>query len=384
MQQQFTIKNSWKLFTVVVSMAMIAGIGYFTFDALKTGRQAGFWIVICAGTLAMFTYCILWAINSVITLTLDTITKKSVFRTQTIILKEIKGVRFTSKYVLIENLSGKKTQLDDLSYFNDNGLIQARLHGFRNLDTADIQASFKNVLHDKALGETATARKKNLKAMKTRSTYLNYAGIGVAVWLWFYPRPFEVVFSAAVLFIVLAAIYLFRHQNVMDINSDDRKTAYPNVFSALIYPSAGILICGFIQFDLLKFTDCLPYALALITVLGVLCAALYLRDASKDKWGNFIVVMVAVITFSIGSVIDVNCAFDHSPSKNYPATVLAMHYTSGKHSTYYLTLNNYGPLGGRDEIEVPRYVYNEVQINGRVNIYLKKGVLNIPWYFIDL
>jgi hypothetical protein len=62
--------------------------------------------------------------------------------------------------------------------------------------------------------------------------------------------------------------------------------------------------------------------------------------------------------------------------------VLAKRISSGKTTSYYLELGEWGPRDEVADVSVSNSTYKNVEIGEMVNVYLKKGKLNIPWFII--
>lgn len=86
--------------------------------------------------------------------------------------------------------------------------------------------------------------------------------------------------------------------------------------------------------------------------------------------------------YGFGSVMSVNCTFDKSAPAIYKAEVLNHRIESGKHTSYLLTLTEWGPMHEQKEEDVGRYLYNKVSIGDTVKIYFRPGLLKAPWYDI--
>jgi hypothetical protein len=52
-------------------------------------------------------------------------------------------------------------------------------------------------------------------------------------------------------------------------------------------------------------------------------------------------------------------------------------------TTYYVKVAPWGHHYDKEEISVASSQYNEIQIGQMVKIDLKKGLFNIPWYYIE-
>jgi hypothetical protein len=99
----------------------------------------------------------------------------------------------------------------------------------------------------------------------------------------------------------------------------------------------------------------------------------------------FTILGIALITFAYGygSVITLNCFYDKSTPEVFKAKILSKRISSGKTTTYYFELTPWGQQKEADEVSVPKKLYNTLEAENEVNIYLKKGQFKIPWFMIS-
>lgn len=86
--------------------------------------------------------------------------------------------------------------------------------------------------------------------------------------------------------------------------------------------------------------------------------------------------------FSFGTIVFINCWYDKSAPDYYNAEVLGKRISSGKSTTYYIELAPWGPQKKNEEVSVNKNLYNDLEVSDGVDIYYKKGLLNIPWLII--
>ena len=86
--------------------------------------------------------------------------------------------------------------------------------------------------------------------------------------------------------------------------------------------------------------------------------------------------------YSYGVVIHYNCHYDESEAELYTAKVLNKRVSSGKLTTYYLELTSWGPQPEIDEVSVVNDLFNRIEVGDQVTVYLQKGKLEIPWFFV--
>jgi hypothetical protein len=96
---------------------------------------------------------------------------------------------------------------------------------------------------------------------------------------------------------------------------------------------------------------------------------------------NLIVGTLAALAFSYGSIIYINCYYDNSTSILRIVPVTDKRVSTGKHTSYYITLDAWGNYP-EDEHSIDKKLYNSVDIGTEVKVYELNGSLNIPWMLI--
>lgn len=87
--------------------------------------------------------------------------------------------------------------------------------------------------------------------------------------------------------------------------------------------------------------------------------------------------------FGYGSIVILNCTYDDSVPESYTSKIIDKRISTGKMTTYYLELKAWGPQTKDDDVSVSKELYENLEINNNnVNIYLKKGRFNIPWFIV--
>jgi hypothetical protein len=92
-------------------------------------------------------------------------------------------------------------------------------------------------------------------------------------------------------------------------------------------------------------------------------------------------VVVSAI-YGFGVTVQTNCVFDNSAAKVFQTTVIDKYIHTGKSTSYYLVLKPWEPGQQSEKAEVRHKMYQKELEGDTVHVYLKKGTLNIPWYYI--
>jgi hypothetical protein len=222
---------------------------------------------------------------------------------------------------------------------------------------------------------------------KNLTSYLNNIGIAVSLWVMIYPHPYQVALTIALLYPLVTLYVFYRYRKTISLEDDDNKTItkQPSLITALTLPSFGLVLRAFIDYDLLVFTDSLLTWGIIVLVLTMVMV--WIVSISSHKIGLFskdsFAVILFVLSYSYGSFIMVNCLYDNSKADVYHTRVLYKHVSSGRHTTYYLTLDTWGQRTSPEDVSVPSSIYRATQAGETIDVYVKKGTLYSPWYFVD-
>ncbi|WP_295670254.1 hypothetical protein, partial [uncultured Mucilaginibacter sp.] len=124
--------------------------------------------------------------------------------------------------------------------------------------------------------------------------------------------------------------------------------------------------------------------LALILML-TLVFSLYrpIKRENKERVGIYLMIVPVIALYSFAATYGMNCVFDHSVPVIFNTRVNGKYFTTGKNSGYYLTVSPWGDHKKPEDIEVGKSQYNNTQLGQIVKINLKKGLVTIPWYYLE-
>jgi hypothetical protein len=125
----------------------------------------------------------------------------------------------------------------------------------------------------------------------------------------------------------------------------------------------------------------LPF-LGISLVLMVVLYFTGINPFDERKRLNALFVFALVLAYGYGGTRAFNCAFDTSDPQVYNTTVIRQHKETGKHTSYYLTIDQWGPMSKASTQEVDKKVYERTKIGDTVKVNLRKGRLDIPWFVV--
>jgi hypothetical protein len=94
-------------------------------------------------------------------------------------------------------------------------------------------------------------------------------------------------------------------------------------------------------------------------------------------------VIIFALVYGYGAATSINCDFDRAQPKIYRVKVIDHHVSHGSKSTsYYITIDGWREGYSSEDIDVTSSFYDSVSIGSMVNVNLKPGTINVPWYYI--
>lgn len=383
MEQEFNIKKGWKVFGYVFCVTVLIITLYFLVDAILSNKNVLLWIVLNLISILLFGYCIIAFYRGKIVLTSDAIIEYRVFGQRKLLFSDIKGFRFkAAKFILEPNDRNKSRMIiGDLSYIiNGPALTEFLVNKFKDLDESDYNLEVSEAFNNPAIGESVPDRERRIKVAKRVARFLNIGGVIIMIWL-LIPSAHYLPIILGLSYPLIVLIYFFAQQQIVTLLDTGKKSVHPNLTVALYLSVGGLGLRVIIQYQALNATDCILPTAFLFVVLALLFVLL-LRP-SKARKSNLWTGIFFCLVYSIGAIGMINCAFDGSKPTEYKTRVLDHYITTGRSTTYYLKIDAWGPKKESEDESVPKSVYNQVKKGDWATVYLKKGYLNIPWYFVE-
>ena len=221
--------------------------------------------------------------------------------------------------------------------------------------------------------------------------WLEYITIFLGLWFVFYPHPYEVLF-ATLLFIPILGLFLNGLNgkpsiaSLVRITKDDDNSDEYDVADFIDFSAYAIIIRVIKDFDFDNLTALIiPGFITFLVVLSILFLThKVIESNNKKKWWIYSHLVFNIFLFSFSATYGINCVFDYSEPKVYSTNIIDKRISKSRRSTtYYLKVKPWKNKLDTEEISVSRAQYDSLQINDTVKIDLKKGLLEIPWYYVE-
>ena len=221
--------------------------------------------------------------------------------------------------------------------------------------------------------------------------WLEYITMGLGLWFLIYPKPYEILFTALLCIPLLG--FLLNGltgrpsiSSLVEIKKDDDGSDKYDVADFIDFAAWIILLRVLLDYEFESFYSIIiPGTIAFIIMLLILFSThKRIDNTAKSKTWIYSSLIFNIFLYSYAGTYGANCVYDKSVPTVYNAKVVDKRISKGRrHTTYYVEVTPWGHHYDKEEISVPSSQYDEIQIGQTVKIDLKKGLFNIPWYYIE-
>ena len=386
--KEYKIAKGWAIFTYTFAPLLI---GLFGWVLILPFRSEDFspnaaWILIpvSIAMIVLMIFSIVDTYKSKILIQKDCIKSINSLSNKELKFEEIQGYIVNNQYIFVEPKDKQKKTIKISKYIRGYSEILYWLsENFPDLDLQNAAKEEQEILNDKSIGWTKEEREEKLKKARQTAKVLNWAAGIAAAWTIFYPRPYQYAILFSII-IPIVALVVTKIPNGLFKIDEKKGSAYPSVIYAFIYPSSGILLRALLDYEIFSYEN-----VWLTTIILSICFILLLLIKQNEitfkkkidivKVGSL---SLFVFAYSYGVVIHYNCYYDNSEAQLYTAKVLNKRISSGKSKIRYLELTSWGPQEDINKVSVGRGLYNRTEVGDEVNIYFRRGKLNIPWFIV--
>lgn len=314
----------------------------------------------------------------------DRLVSIGVFATKELRFEEIKGFTVNEQYIFIEPNTKEKKRIKISQYIGGyQEILSCLAMKYENLDIKNAQAEEQEILNDQNIGLSKEIREEKLSNARRISRIINWLGGISFAWTVFYPKPCDFAMLSALVIPIIALIAVKFSGGLIRIDQKN-DSAYPSTIYAFIFPSLGLMTRSFFDYDIFDYSNVWLKAV-IVTVAFLFILLINQKEIMFKKKQDFLTVSsmaMFLFAYGFGAIIYLNCNLDKSEPQHYTATILDKRISTGKHTSYYLELTIWGQQREIDEVSVSKGLYNRVKVDNEINIYIRNGKLEIPWFIV--
>jgi hypothetical protein len=243
------------------------------------------------------------------------------------------------------------------------------------------------------MNKNAEKKQKSILSKLTfhKLDWLEKITLGVGFWFLLYPKPYLVLFTVLLIIPILGLLLngLSGKPSIASLveitkkeNGDDKY----DVADFIDFAAIVIFVRVLIDYEFEDFYSLvIPGTIGFIIMLAILLSThKIIIDNQKNKLWIYSSLFFNIFLYSYSATYGINCIYDSSEPKVYDAQVIDKRFSkSRKHTSYYIRVTPWGHHKDTEEISVARSQYNEIEIGEEIRIDLKKGLFNIPWYYVE-
>ncbi len=383
LHREYRTATGWLLFIYLFAPPLIVVFLVTPFFLLQKSESLGIgiaFLVLMWGLAIFFLFAMLEARKARFIVTAHSLTYESLLGRKVIPMANLKGYRADWQYTYFVSTNPADPKIKIGYTIEDYANMQQWFADrFPELDQLAQQQEATQVLIDPALGPTEEDRLTAVAQARQVAKLLNVAGAAAAVWM-LHPQPYRWAVAAAIAVTLLAIAALWQHRGTLRLD-ERNNSAYPSVFTALLFPSLAMGGRAAFDFELESYAPFWPLMGAVAGGFILLSVGSRRRQEWLGPYQGAFVLAVGLYTlfFSFGATTLVNCVFDDSSAAVYPAHVVKKETSGGSTTTYYLRLSAWGPRSTPDIVTVSADYYRRKQVGDGLHVYLHPGRLHVPW-----
>lgn len=383
METEYTTSVGYKIF-----YGALGGVAFIVACALFKTQGDASSKVIYLFPLIMLAVAVMIFMNLFkrkVVITDNSIAYSSVFKTTEITFDHIKGFRVGEKAIFVEpdQRGYAKIRIGDYISIDDYESLKAWLStNFKDLDKVEYEEEKEAILHDSTLGATEADREQKFNNARKYSIAYSIGGTVLFFGSMILHRRMDLL-SYVLLIYPLAGVLLMSLSNGLIRLFAKKSSAYSSIFTGLLFPSVALIIQATVDSEILSYDN--AWVPSLLIGFGMIIALYFagLKKTNESIVGQIIITIIIAAAYGFGSTMQINSVFDQSKPQVFKTTVIDHHVTHGKSTTYHLILGEWGEHHKEDNISVSSSFYDQVQVGSQLKVDLKKGVFNIPWYYVE-
>ena len=322
---------------LAMPVAALAAVGFLFFEP-ELWKKLAF-----AGGFAFGFFCLLHGAISVHverTLLLhDRVEVRKLFSVHTLNRVDVTGIRRGEDGLILCSRHGEKHDFEVTGKVLSNPAWVAWLNTLKNFDVEKALAEEAKLEADARFGDTLGQRRETLSRLRRADRWLMLLNLGIMVWVFFWPRPYELAIGVLALAPLAIAVIYLHWRGLFSV------VEAPPVFALM----SAIFIALRATLDIQIFDAWPGYAAA--GGVALLAALIVIRFSREDRWWKTVlaaaVVGTPVYLWVWGSISFANVLLDRSKSELIRTTVTKRSESDDKHPV--VTLRARSPGGEQFE-----------------------------------
>jgi len=370
----------------VLTIGALFGLAYFSARPTQGAAAAGFLIALCTVFFCLGLYSVLCSLQYRVTLEADRIEIVEPLRRRALRREEIRGLRVLPGgygiviLVLIPKGAGIKALKIPLMLKTDDS-FRTWFSDMANLDAQEALESKDELASTFYLELPPQERFRRIERLRQLGAWMNGGTIALIFGSFALPDPGHVMLAALVVLPWVAICLVARFQPLYRF-AGGRNDERVDLTLPLMVP--GVILTWDALFTLNTLEWQGPVMLACAGGLALTGVAARIDPWFRhQRWGVLLIGLFAC-AYGYGTTMELNALTDGSPPQVHRVRVLGKHEDESSHvSTWYLTLEPWGPVADSEDVSVSKAQYRLTKPGDTVCVPLKSGALKIAWYRVE-
>ncbi len=384
---EYRIAKGWRITVAVFGAVLIIGGVFFLIKAF-TGPTfpAGLGIFLAIFLISLGTITYLDTIRTLFIIDGYNLRIVRLRKTRSVLLKEIDGYRTGDKntFFIVLKKGDRSIQLPQYLERREE-LIGWFQEKYEDVDERDKANETEALLDNDQFGLTREDRASRLATAKRISYIATGAGALLFFWALFDPEPFDLIMIILLAAPWIAVYITWYYKGLMKLYKT-KSSPYPSLVYLIFLTILAALVTVLNAYSLYAFGQH-AWSLLLgitLTVTVISITACRQAIATSGKVLVYGIVFAIAGMYSYSLLIFSNCRYDRSFDHAYHVKVTHKRISSGKSTSYYLSLSPWGKYADGNELSVSKSFYNQVNTHDDLTVFLRKGQWGIPWYFLKV
>lgn len=363
-----------KIYPLVGAVALGVLIPIFYLGGVQTALLSGLVLAVIVGLVLLYTQ------RSLLVLDDSQLQVRTLWQDRTVPLREVEGIRtYRSRYSTYKVIcvKGSSRTLQFTNFAVDDA-FRDWLGKLPGLDLRDREDVLQQIAADQELGSTPEERLQALSQAKLINIGACVVSVAAGCGYVFGGEAWRPWCYAALLLGPVVALGLLYRSPLLYTMFKRKSDPRVDTSALLLISGMGLLLRS-MSVNFVSNSEIWRY----VAVVLVAFVFAFYRPAAKSKQaaGALLAVLFFGGFYSWGVVVGLDTMKDAAPVQTYVVTVTGKHYSSGRSTTYYLSLARWGPFPGPvHSMEVPGSLYRSVHAGDQICLALHAGMIHVPWY----
>lgn len=202
----------------------------------------------------------------------------------------------------------------------------------------------------------------------------NWTGSLVSLWLMLLPIFYTFSVILNILIPILAIHYAYKNpESVRTELSIKVKRPLPSIGFGILLPSFALTIRGLSDIQILE------YKFILISAFVIGVPILVFLSYGFRQRVNYIIGLLFIFTFGIGTSILTNALLDTSKPLYYKSKIISKEIEKGKITSYKVEFEPWGSITKNDYMYIPKARFDNLAVNDSITLVQRSGFLKAPW-----